>query len=91
MVANVKSAFFKLGQTDSPVGKVIRESAGSFASFDEARKDEIDISPKLRQAIVEAGVHEDRVREYVDDLMNMKTPTPKVSDFLQPKVIPFPK
>jgi len=83
------SFLYRLGKGDSPHGKTIREVAEEFKSgWDKAREDGVDISPQYRRALIEdMGIHPDRVRAYVDALMDKDTPKPNPEDYKDPIVI----
>ena len=91
MSGTVKTSFFKLGNTDTPVGEGIRATAVNFkGGWDRARDKGIDITPELRKALIEdLGVDSDRLRFYVDQLVDPKQSRPDANDFKTPVVVPL--
>ncbi len=79
---------------DDDKDKIFREMAGHMKKgWEQARRDGV-VSPELAKALVEQGVHPERVEHYMEALMTSrkgKGQAPKIEDFAEPVVIPFKK
>ena len=91
MANNVKPVVMSLAKGQSPFGRAAQAVASDFKSgWEAARRDVVDITPALRQATIDLGVHPDRVEDYTDALMDRHSPRPNIANYAKPKVIPFP-